>query len=311
MSYQRISKKIFSKRNISEIAYKLICHLILFGVAFTIVLPLAKKGLTMFKGVDDLLDPLTAYIPRKPTTDTIRLTVTAMQYWSSLFNTMLLSLGVALLTTASCTVIAYGFARFKFRGRGILFFFVLLALLIPPHILMNSYYMKFRYFDILGIIQLFFGSSVNLLDSFTPFVLLSVTGLGMKNSLFIFLQRQYFKGLPLEIEEAGYIDGAGTFSIFTRIMLPNAAPILVTVFLFSFSWQWSDNYFTVLFLNNFKVLPDALASLQNYKLSELEPILRTAMIDTGIIFTIVPLVLIYFIGQRFFIQGISRSGLVG
>jgi multiple sugar transport system permease protein len=304
-------KSGFSKYRMMGKAENLLCHLILFGISFMILFPLLKKGLTMVKGTEDLLDPTTVYIPKFPTIDTIQLSIQGMNYWNALKNTVLMALGVALITVAASTFIAYGFARFHFRGRNLLFVFVIIALLIPPQILMNSYYMMFRYFDIFGILKLITGKTVNLLDSFVPFAILSALGFGLKNSLYIFLERQYFRNMPMEMEEAGFIDGAGPFSIFFRIMLPNAKPILVTVFLFSFSWQWTDNYYTSLFLQDFLVLPNALASLQTFKMTELEPVLRTALVDSGIVLTIIPLIFVYLIGQKFFIQGVSRSGIVG
>jgi multiple sugar transport system permease protein len=309
-----INKKMnrhFSKRSLNTFLVNLFCYVILIGVVFLILFPLIGKVTTIFKSYADLIDNTVMYIPKAPSLETLRTTLGVMKYQSTLVNTTLFSFSVAIIEMFVCTYIAYGFARFKFPGRNILFAFVMLALIVPPQVIMTSLYFKFRYFDILGIFQLIFKNPLNLIDTFTPFALLSITGLGIKNSLYIYLMRQYFKNMPSEFEEAGFIDGAGTFQIFFRIMLPNAIPMMVTIFLFAFSWYWTDSYYTSILFKNFTVLSNALSSLQSYGIMTLDPIVRTAIIDTGLILVILPLILVYLVGQKFFIQGLARSGIVG
>jgi multiple sugar transport system permease protein len=172
-----------------------------------------------------------------------------MDYWTSLASTTILSAICAVVQTLSCTLVAYGFARYKFPLRGPLFAGVLMVLLIPPQIIMTALYMNFTFFDVFGLISLFNnGNTIDITNGIWPFLLMSATAIGFKNSLYIYMLRQFFRGLPTEIEEAGMIDGSGHFGVFFRLMLPNTVPMMVTIVLFSFSWQWTDNYYSALFL---------------------------------------------------------------
>ena len=301
----------FNKKSFFQFLSNLFCYVILFGVAFLILYPLLEKVSTIFKSNEDLVDKTVMYIPKEFSLETLRMTIGAMSYSSTLLNTLTFSTIVAIIQVFICTMISYGFARFKFPGRKILFFFVILVLLVPPQVIMSSMYMIFKEFDFLGVFKALSGKPLNLIDSFWPFILLSVTGMGLKNSLYIFMMRQFFRNMPAELEEAGFIDGAGCFRTYFLIMIPNALPMMLTIFLFSFSWQWSDGLYTSMFLREFKVLPNILSSLNTFRLNTLEPVVRTAIVDTGIILVIAPLLLIYLISQRFFIEGISRSGIVG
>lgn len=238
-----------------------------------------------------------------------------MDYWMTLLRTLLLCVIAAVLQTLSCTLVAYGFARFKFVGRGILFACVIAVLLIPPQVIMTSLYMKFTYFNVLGIPKLLTGGTINITEGMWPFVLLSATAIGFKNSLYIYMLRQFFRGMPTEIEEAGMIDGSSHMGIFFRLMLPNAIPMMVTIILFAFSWQWSDNFYSTLFLShgNFSVITNKLLTLNSYGMgyADFTDVFRHAIIDTGVILAIIPLVIVYLFGQKFFVQGVSQSGIVG
>ena len=176
---------------------------------------------------------------------------------------------------------------------------------------MPSLYMRFRFFDLFGIVSAVGGAPLNLLDSYWPFIILSVACLGFKNGLYIYLVRQFFRNMPKELEESGVIDGAGFLRIFYRIMLPNARPILITVFLFSFSWQWTDYYYSNLFFVSNQVLSKTLSMMTTYGDMMIDPVVVDAVISSAIFLVLVPIFLLYLVLQRFFIQGIERSGIVG
>src|SRR5690606_4009428 len=110
-------------------------------------------------------------------------------------------------------------------------------------------------FDVLGIISLFNdGKGVNLLNTYWPSVITSATAIGLKAGLFIYIFRQFFKGLPKEIEEAALIDDASGIQTFVRIMLPNAVPPIITVVLFCFVWQYNDTFYTTLFMSGMELM---------------------------------------------------------
>ena len=236
------------------------------GIIFLILFPFIQKIATMFLSYEDLSDTTVQYIPKHFSLYTIITTIGIMDYWRTLLRTLILCVITAVLQTLSCTLTAYGLARFKFVGRGLVFGCVIMILLIPPQVVMASLYMNFAHVNPLGLVSLFGGGRIDISNGILPFIILSATAVAFKNSLYIYILRQFFRGLPTEIEEAGMIDGSSHMGIFFRLMLPNAVPMMVTIILFAFSWQWTDNYYSQLFLghSDYTVITNALISLRAY-----------------------------------------------
>jgi multiple sugar transport system permease protein len=212
-------------------------------------------------------------------------------------------------------VIGYGFAKFKFKGNTILFYCVIFTMVVPHQALRLALYQKFRYFDLFGLFELITGKSINLINTFWPLALLSLGGLAFKNGLYIFLMRQFFRGVPDELEEAAYVDGSGVFKTFIRIIVPLSVPMLITVFIFAFSWQWTDDFYTTMFFTrasnylmpNIVNVPASLGAAG----FEAAGVYESAIINTCALLIILPLVILYCFCQRYIVQGIERSGIVG
>lgn len=308
-------KAIFTKKFYIDHGGNILCHIVLIGIIFLILFPFIQKISTMFLSYEDLSDTTVQYIPKHFSLYTVITTMGIMDYWRTLLRTLILCVITAVLQTLSCTLTAYGLARFKFVGRGLIFGCVIMILLIPPQVVMASLYMNFAHVNPLGLVSLFGGGRIDISNGILPFIILSATAVAFKNSLYIYMLRQFFRGLPTEIEEAGMIDGSSHLGIFFRLMLPNAVPMMVTIILFAFSWQWTDNYYSQLFLghSDYTVITNALISLRAYgvNIASFTTVFRNAIIDTGIVLSILPLVIVYIFGQRFFVQGVSQSGIVG
>ena len=308
-------KAIFTKKFYIDHGGNILCHIVLIGIIFLILFPFIQKVCTMFLSYDDLSDSTVQYIPKHFSLYTVITTIGIMDYWMTLVRTAFLSVVAAVLQTLSCTLTAYGLARFKFKGRGLVFGCVIMVLLIPPQVVMASLYMNFAHLNPLGLASLFGVGRIDISNGILPFILLSATAVAFKNSLYIYMLRQFFRGLPTEIEEAGMIDGSSHMGIFFRLMLPNAVPMMVTIILFAFSWQWTDNYYSQLFLghSDYTVITNALIGLRSYgvNIASFTNVFRNAIIDTGIVLSILPLVIVYIFGHKFFVQGVSQSGIVG
>jgi multiple sugar transport system permease protein len=150
-----------------------------------------------------------------------------------------------------------------------------------------------------------------------PLILLSATGLAFKNGLYIFLLRQFFRGIPDELEESAYMDGCGTFRTFVQIILPLSIPMMITVFLFAFCWQWTDDFYVgkvidMTDLTNSQMLVDLVkevpASLKS-AVPEAQKIYDNAVRNTTGLMIIAPLVILYAFCQNFLVQGIEHSGI--
>lgn len=319
MGRNRKSGGYLLKKIVSRKLYQIIRAILLFGLCFLILQPLFNKVSLSFMQEKDLYDPTIIVVPRNFTLENYKLVNSLINYWKSLFNSIGISALSSILQVTACTIVGYGFARFKFPLKNFWFGCVLLVIVIPPQTIMSSLYLNFRFFDIFGLIKLFTGSTINLQNSIIPYMLLCITCMGLKSGLYIFLIRQYFRGIPKELEEAAYVDGCGNFSTFLRIMLPDARPILTSCFLFAFVWQWTDSFYSKMFLGKTALLANKLTAITSLLTDYLIIINGTGskpsiaygqmMISTGMLMAILPLLLIYIVAQKGFVESLSQTGL--
>lgn len=302
-----------------NVGYKIIRFVLLFGLCFLILQPLLNKISISLMEERDLYDSTINVIPRHFTLDNFKIASNLMEYWKSLGNTLWISLLVSILQIISCTLVGYGFARYKFPLKNLWFAMVILVIVIPPSTIQSSLYLNFRYFDIFGIIELITGQPANLLDSFTPYALMCLGCMGLKNGLYIYMLRQFFRGIPKELEEAAYVDGCGKFKTFLRIMLPDAKPMITSCFLFSFVWQWTDSFYSGMFLSSdYAILSNKVARLSEVLnsfvkattgLDKASTAYASAMIGTGTLLVIIPLIIVYLFAQKGFVESLSQSGI--
>ena len=243
----KLSGGYLLQKVITEKAVSIIRFILLFGMCFLILKPIFNKISVSFMTEKDLYNPIVISIPEHFTTGNYRLAAELMNYKTAVANSLLISLTVAALQIAVCTLVGYGFARFEFPLKKFWFAMVILVILIPPQTIASSLHLHFRFFDILGIFKLLTGDTINLRGSKIPYYLMSAGCMGLKNGLYIYMIRQYFRNIPGDLEEAAYVDGCGTLKTFVRIMLPQAKPIITSCFLFAFVWQWTDGFYSRMF----------------------------------------------------------------
>jgi len=311
------------RKNIGDGIFKFCRAVLLFGLCFLILQPLLDKLSVSFMDQQDLYDSTVISIPRHFTLANYVLVSELMRFWPSLLQTMLIVIISALLQITACTMAAYGFARYKFPLKNFWFICVMLIIVVPPQTIMSSLYLNFHFFDILGLARLITGEPVNLLNTVAGYWMLSATGMGLKSGLYIFMLRQYFRGVPKELEEAAWVDGCGRFATFIRIMIPDAAPMLTSCFLFSFVWQWTDSFYSTLFLANYQMLSKGISGIADRlgtwwaamnnaagSVSTAAPIAFTqAIIATGMLMCLAPLVLLYLVAQKAFVESLSQTGI--
>lgn len=306
------------EKTIWKYSYRVIRALLLFGLCFLILQPLINKVSVSLMKQDDLYDATVIAIPRNFTLSNYALVDELIGYWKCLWNSLWISLLVSVLQIVACTLVGYGFARFRFPLRNFWFACVVLMIIVPPQAITTSLYLNFRYFDVLGIFELITGHTINLHGSMAPYLMMCATCMGLKNGLYIYMLRQYFRGVPKELEEAAYVDGCGNFQTFVRIMLPDARAMITSCFLFAFVWQWTDTFYTKMFLGNKEVLTKGLNSiagrLDNYVVQQgwgtmaSEAFLQQ-MISTGVLMAIAPIILLYLFAQKGFVESLSQTGI--
>ncbi len=301
-----------------RIAVTVFRYIILTGLVFVILYPFLIKLGIAFMDVSDLNDSTVRFIPKNFTFDNFINAAKTMDYVPNLFKTIFFTVTISFVQVVFAMLAAYGFASFKFPGRNILFGFVLLTLIVPPQAIVLPLYLNFQSFDIFGLFKLITGEPLTLLGSPVSLYLLAATGLGLKNGLIIFIFRQFFKGFPRELEESASIDGAGVYRTFLSIIVPSAVPMILTAFLFTIVWQWTDSFYTSIFVPNNTFLARSLEMLvTNLSVAGGDTAITSTtyyyslLNNAGILLFIAPILVLYLFCQRHFVESIERTGLVG
>jgi multiple sugar transport system permease protein len=359
---ERLKAKFLSFYFLQRVAIAIFRLVLMVGISYIVIFPFISKITSSIMAPEDFIDVTVRLIPKHISFDIYGAIVKELSYLEALGNTFILSFSAAIIQMLICSLIGYGFAKFKFRGRNLIFVVVMITMIIPHQTLQHSMYLEFRNFDILGIIRLLKGGGIQIFDwnikdlgegvaeffnkldvlpkqivigvdeygddvvmqfkqtgvniakTYLPLILLSATGLAFKNGLYIFLLRQFFRGIPDELEESAYMDGCGTFRTFVQIILPLSIPMMITVFLFAFCWQWTDDFYVGRIIETTAsntLLVDLVGKVPpSLKLGYAgQTLYETAIRNTCGLMIIAPLVILYAFCQNFLVQGIEHSGI--
>ncbi len=264
---------------------------ILLGIVM--IYPLLWLFASSFKGPSDIWTHITSLIPTQFTLINYSngwAGFGGVSFQTFFQNSFIYAVFGTIFVVFSSAVVAYGFARIRFVGRGLLFACMLMTLMLPVQITIIPQYIIW--------------SKIGLLNTFVPLLLPRLFG----QAFFIFLMMQFIRGIPKELDEAARIDGCGHGGIFFRIILPLIVPALITSAIFSFYWTWEDFLTPLVYLNAPKLYTVSLA-LRSFA----DPSGQT---DWGAIFamsalSLVPVFVIFVLFQRYLVQGISTTGLKG
>jgi multiple sugar transport system permease protein len=279
--------------------------IIIIGVCYIILSPIFGIISRSVMTPEDAVNPLIFLIPQNLTMDNINHAIHYMSYWRSLAETLGFSVTFAFINVVICSMVGYGFARFKFPGSNALFAIVIVTIVVPVHSYMVPMIINFMFF---------LGLNINLLNTWWALGILTATGVGLRSGLYIYIFRQFFRGLPKEIEEAAFIDGAGPFYTYARVMMPNAVSAIVTVALFAFVWHYNDTFYTATLMPQINFLSTQLMGLGiSFRDGEnvFSPLLIEMVVFAGVMLVVVPILTIYMFLQRYFVEGLERSGIVG
>jgi len=306
----KVKKVLLGRKGLDGLLAKLFIYLLIFAVAFSYLYPFIYLVLKSLQSPQDVLSPKVSLIPSKLYFLNFTQSFQVIGFWSGLKESLKISFLPAFAQVVSTSIIGYGLSRFNFKGKKIMIVLILFTFIIPPQILMIPTYLFYKRLGILG----------NVL----AFVLPALFGQGIKSAIFIMIFYQFFNMVPRVLDEAAEIDGASPLKIFYKITLPLAVPAIIVVFLFSFVWYWNETYLTSLYVtdaNGAQTLP--------IKLSKFADSFRRIFPDTGVndpafvdtlneaiymagtLISILPLLFIYFLLQRWFVEGVDRSGITG
>lgn len=264
-------------------------YVALIGLSATFLAPLIWMLSTSLKTGPQAVATPPVWIPQPIVWGNYPDALTRINFPIALRNSLLYAIPAVVGTVISCSLVAYGFARVRWPGRDIVFLILLATMMLPTQVTFIPLYVTF--------------SKLGWIGTYLP--LLIPTFLG--NPFFIFLLRQFFRSIPDELSDAARIDGASELRILWRIIVPLSWPALITVALFTFIDKWGDFFGPLIYLRNPELYPlsIALQSFQSSHKTEWPLVMAAAAVIA------LPLVVIYFLAQKKFVEGITFSGLKG
>ena len=314
----RRSEGYLLKRRVKEIVVSVVRALLMFGLCFMIIQPMLTRFSMSLMEEKDLYDSTIILLPRHVTLDNYRIVADLTSFPESMINTLWISIVISICQVVAATLVAYGFARYEFPLKKFWFACVVLLIIIPPQTIQTSLYITFAQFDLFGIIKALTGDTVNLRSSMAPYVIMSLTCMGLKNGLFIYMMRQYFKNVPMSLEEAAYVDGCGTMHTFVKIMLPDAVPTIASCFLFSFVWQWTDLFYSRNFLTSYRTFAVQMSTMVSrmgryFSSDATQSVIvpngrQLQLISIAVLFCCIPLIILYCFTQRTFVESLTMTG---
>jgi len=307
------------KRNIVPWTFSVIRATLLIALSYIVLYPLLYMISNAFTPMSQATDPSVIWVPRSITFENFSFAYSALDYLESLWTTIKIEVISGLIEVFTCAVIAYGFARFKFPGQSLLFAMVILTIIVPPQAIIIPLYLNYSNVNPLGIISginSVFGTDlrINLLNTGWTFYIPSLFGTGLRSGLFIFIYRQFFLGLPNELEEAARIDGAGAIRTFLTIVMPSSGASILCVSIFSIIWHWNDYYLSAMYLSDKFPLSVNLSMISENVFTTGSGTTFTGtknIVMAGCLLFILPPLILYMLLQRKFIQSIDRVGIVG
>jgi len=305
------------------IASRILRAIFLLGMTYVLLYPVLFLASNAFSDYMDKLDPTVIWIPKHPTLKNFILADQVIGFASSIWKTLTMMVPSVLIQVVVSLFVGYGFARFKFKERELLCSFLIFTIIVPVQTIIIPLYVHFRFFNFWGLgnfLALHTGEPLtfNLLNTNWPFYILSAFGVGIRSGLYIFMARQFFRGMPVELEEAAWVDGCGPFRTFFTIMVPNVGSIVIVITLFSIVWHWNDYFLSVMFFVEeypltvaVTVLQDRLSVLTQNIRPEDMALAQSAVLEAACFVVIVPLLILYIFAQRYFTESITRTGIVG
>ncbi len=296
---------LFGDRSGYGLIFKLVLYLLLIAIGFVYLYPLLFMFVTSLKSPSDLLNSMVQWVPTSFYADNYIKAFHVLDYPKTLLSSILVSVTPSIFQTIVSSLVGYGLARYRFRGKNLLFVLILATFIIPVQTTFIPQMLTYKKFNMLGNI-----SSI---------LLPAVVGQGLKSAIFILIFYQTFLSLPKVLEEAARLDGASDLKIFLSIAVPGAIPAYIISMIFSTVWYWNETFLTVIFLEGgIQTLPMQLAKfVQAYQ--NLYPPgtinifdrLNEAIKLSGTFMVILPLLVMYFILQKWFVESVERSGITG
>jgi len=297
--------------------------IILLSVGFIIIYPLFYMIVVSLQSKYAFLNSTRVWIPTDfAIVKNYKVALDCLEYATSVLSTLKNEIVAAIIQVATCAVAAYGFARFDFRGKRIMTAILFMTILVPDMVLLIPKTVNFSQLDFLGVLGLLnkltgLDLRPNVLNSTGPFWLPAVFGVGLRSGILIYIYIQFFRGLPRELEEAAWVDGAGPIRTFLSIAIPSSGVVILTVTVFSLIWHWNDVLLSSMYLTKeyplsimLQNIDTALSQKYHVAVSAQHPDAMAYLMASCLLY-IAPMLIFYMIVQRWFIESIDRVGITG
>lgn len=301
---------MFGTREKSGLIGKIVVYFLLINVVLIYLEPVFYMITTAFKSMSDIMDITVGYIPKNPTFSNMKLAFNVLEYFKGLWTTLKVVFPCALLHVVTCAIAGYAIARLDVPGKKLIVVLLILCFIIPPQIVIIPIFFVFH--------------NLEMVNTPMPFIIPAIFGHGIKAPLFILIYIQYFRTQPSEIEDAARIDGASSFRTFWKVMFPLAKPVMIVVFLFSVIWHWNETFQYMILMGQERPLSLRISDLRELlsghgeignvvavrDMRDNEGLANETATMAGCILVILPTVILYAFTQRWFTEGIERTGLV-
>ena len=305
---KRIKRFMFGTVDTDGFLTNLLLYVILIGISFIFLYPILQMTVKSFMGLEDLIDPTVIWLPSKFVVGNYAKAADVLKFWDALEDSIQVSLFPTICAVISSSLIAYGFAQFKFPGKNILFG-CLIAIFLIPTLLLN-------------IPTFVLYSKLGFLKSLKAYVVPALTGFGLRQPVFVFIFYQFFKMLPNELSESAEVDGANAFQVFLKIAVPSAIPAFIICTLYSFVWYWNettiatsyfaDEYTTLqMAVSNFETIYKQLFPGGNVGMDKASESFNESVLFAGTMLSILPLLVLYAFTQKWFVESADRAGIAG
>jgi multiple sugar transport system permease protein len=311
MKLKVIRKALSHKSRYKAYILKFFMYVLLLNFAFVFLYPYIVMLVTSVKTYTDLNDITINWIPRTIKIENYLLAFNIMDYMKYFKNTVFVVSVATMGHVLSCSFIGYGLARYQFTGKKVLFLIVIIALIVPVQTIIVPLYMIY--------------ANLKWLNTYMPILVPTFFGYGLKGALFIFIFRQFYMGLPKELEESATIDGCGFFRTYWNIVLPVAKSAFLVTFVLSIVWHWNDFYEPSIYTKKIELLllPSRISNIiemvdnppiemfleMGIPLDEMA--INRAVLMASILLVIIPLIIAFLFLQKKFVQGVERTGLAG
>jgi len=301
----KIKRFLFGSRSSYGALFTIVLYLLLIALGFVYLYPLLFMFVTSLKSPTDLLNPMVQWIPTEIYMGNYVKAWRVLNYPTTIVSSILVSVIPSLIQAAVCSVIGYGLARYRFKGKGLIFALIMATFIIPAQ---NT-----------AIPQMLTFKSLGLLGNVFAIILPALFGQGYRSAIFILIFYQTFMSLPKVLEEAARLDGASDLKVFLSVGLPAAVPAFIVSIIFSTVWYWNESYLTLMFLEGgVQTLPMQLAKFtqayENLYPSGMVNIferLNEAVKLAGTFLNILPLLVMYFVLQKWFVESVEMTGITG